>query len=80
MCIRLYMYISLKIDKSQWYKKTYQVIAYSLIKKSLFKEISTFMHVKSTILVYIQMHTKPHTRARTHACAYATFIHIIYTG
>ena len=28
MCIRLYMYISLKIDKSQWCKKTYQVIAW----------------------------------------------------
>ena len=33
MCIHLYMYISLKIDKSQWCKKAYQVIAYSLIKK-----------------------------------------------
>ena len=31
-------------------------------------------------IVVIQMHTKPHTRARTHACAYATRIHIIYTG
>ena len=65
MCIRLYMYISLKIDKSQWCKKTYQVVAYSLIKKVSLQRNIDIKHVKSTILVYIQMHTKPHTRART---------------
>ena len=78
--VTLYMYISLKIDKSQWCKKTYQVIAYSLIKKVSLQRNIDILHVKSTIFVYIQMHTKPHRGARTHACAYATRIHIIYTG
>ena len=67
MCIRLYMYISLKIDKSQWCEKTYQVIAYSLIKKSLSSK--KYRHL--TCKIYNAcMHTNAYqtTDTRAHAC------------
>ena len=50
------MYISLKIDKSQWCKKTYQVIAYSLIKKLLVKTPLANKIQKNNVSLTLLMH------------------------
>ena len=67
MCIRLYMYISLKIDKSQWCKKTYQVIAYSLIKKVSSKKYRHLICKINNTCIHTNAYQTTHARARMRA-------------